>query len=119
MDESSGEPSLVGWFDASFDELDELDGVGDTRPATLTKVRSASLPTSNRRIISSKRWELFKICYAKNNSLLFYYYYFYYFIIITLRHTVIRHWFRPVSREPGHWVSQYVVAIRSYVGTVL
>jgi hypothetical protein len=64
----------------------------------LTKVRSASLPTSNRRIISSKRWELFKICYAKNNSLLFYYYYFYYFIIITLRHTVIRHWVQSLAQ---------------------
>ena len=34
----SGEPSLVGWFDASFDEQD---GVGDTRPATSTKAPSA------------------------------------------------------------------------------
>jgi hypothetical protein len=70
MDESSGEPSLVGWFDASFDELDELDGVGDTRPATLTKVRSASLPTSNRRIISSNDGNYLKYVTPKNNSLL-------------------------------------------------
>ena len=38
----SGEPSLVGWFDASFDEQD---GVGDTRPATSTKAPSAPTRT--------------------------------------------------------------------------
>ena len=48
----SGEPSLVGWFDASFDEQD---GVGDTRPATSTKAPSALRtisPSPNARLVN-------------------------------------------------------------------
>ena len=59
----SGEPSLVGWFDASFDEQD---GVGDTRPATSTKAPSALRTIS--KIQESFIIELFDTLYKSTKS---------------------------------------------------